>query len=395
MITFREVQRRHAGARLAAVAAIAAVVATACPGDPGTTTPTTTIDPAVNRPPVISAFAATRSSAPSPLTTAFVWTISDPDGQPLTCTLDLDENGTADRTIQNCTSASVRAATFTAVGSRAVALTVSDGQLAASAFTAVTVNAASADAFAITLRLNGSMSPSQQAAFTNAAARWSQVIRTGLATGSLNLPADDCGTGAPAFNGSIDDVLIDATIAPIDGVGSILGQAGPCWVRTTGGLPLYGVMKFDSADVAELEADGDFSAVILHEMGHVLGLGTVWSSLGLTGAGTSNPTFTGPAAVSGWQALGGVGAVPVENGGGPGTADSHWRESVFNGELMTGYIDHNNNPLSAVTIGAFSDFGYGVDLGAADPYGLPGLRAGEPAPDVELHTELVLPKGSV
>lgn len=380
----------------AAAAVISIFVASGCPAEPGGGTgPTTTIDPSVNHAPVISTFTATRSSGPSPVTTALLWTISDVDGQPLTCTLDLDQNGTQDRTITNCTSTSVRSATFSTPGATVVALTVSDGISSAVAFTTITVAAASADAFNITVRLNGSMTPSQQAAFTNAAARWSQAIRTGLSTVSLNLPVDDCGTGAPAFNGAIDDLLIDATIAPIDGVGAVLGQAGPCYNRTSNGLPVYGVMKFDTADVADLQSEGDFDAVILHEMGHVLGFGTVWATRGLVGAGTGNPTFTGATALGAWQAIGGAGAVPVEGLGGSGTADSHWRESVFNGELMTGWIDHNNNPMSTVTIAAFADLGYGVDLGAADPYGSPALRAADRSPGREIITQLILPKGSV
>lgn len=378
------------------VAAVGLLVLSGCPADPGVGSgPTTTLEPGQNRAPVISAFTATRPSGASPVTTPLLWTISDPDGQPLTCTLDLDQNGTQDRTVPNCTSASVRSATFTTVGATVVALTVSDGVASTVAFTTINVAAPSSDAFNITVRMNGTMTPTQQAAFTNAAARWAQAIRSGLSTVSLNLPADDCGTGAPAFNGSIDDLLIDATIAPIDGVGSILGQAGPCYTRNGTGLPVYGVMKFDVADVADLQADGDFEAVILHEMGHVLGFGTVWAGRGLVGAGTSDPTFTGATAVGAWQAIGGSGAVPVEQLGGAGTADSHWRESVFNGELMTGWIDHNNNPMSAVTIAAFADLGYGVDLGAADPYGTPALRSGAPAPEREITTELILPKGSV
>ena len=378
------------------VAAVGLLVLSGCPADPGVGSgPTTTLEPGQNRAPVISAFTATRPSGASPVTTPLLWTISDPDGQPLTCTLDLDQNGTQDRTVPNCTSASVRSATFTTVGATVVALTVSDGVASTVAFTTINVAAPSSDAFNITVRMNGTMTPTQQAAFTNAAARWAQAIRSGLSTVSLNLPADDCGTGAPAFNGSIDDLLIDATIAPIDGIGSILGQAGPCYTRNGTGLPVYGVMKFDVADVADLQADGDFDAVILHEMGHVLGFGTVWSGRGLVGAGTSDPTFTGATAVGAWQAIGGSGAVPVEQLGGGGTADSHWRESVFNGELMTGWIDHNNNPMSAVTIAAFADLGYGVDLGAADPYGTPALRSGAPAPEREITTELIFPKGSV
>jgi hypothetical protein len=60
----------------------------------------------------------------------------------------------------------------------------------------------------------------------------------------------------------------------------------------------------------------------------------------------------------------------VEDIGGEGTADGHWRESVFGAELMTGFVDPGNNPLSKVTLAALADQGYAVNLGAADPYGL-------------------------
>ena len=40
------------------------------------------------------------------------------------------------------------------------------------------------------------------------------------------------------------------------------------------------MMQFDSADLASLEAQGQLVNVILHEMGHVLGLGTIWTGQG-------------------------------------------------------------------------------------------------------------------
>ena len=189
-----------------------------------------------------------------------------------------------------------------------------------------------------------------------------------------------------------DDLMVDAIVAPIDGAGGVLGSAGPCVVRS-GGLPAYGVMKFDSADLASLESDGLLSTVILHEMGHVLGIGTVWNSPLLTGSGTSNPVFTGAVARGAWQAIGGTGNVPVENSGGAGTANSHWRETTFNAELMTGYVDPGSNPMSRVTVGSLSDLGYGVALDAADPYGLPGLRVASAAAPRKITTQAILPKG--
>ena len=72
--------------------------------------------------------------------------------------------------------------------------------------------------------------------------------------------------------------------------------------------------------------------------------------------------------------------MPVEDTGGPGTADGHWRESVLDNELLTGFIDSGSNPLSVVTVGSLEDIGYVVDLSAADSFTLNlSLRAGSSA----------------
>ena len=52
-------------------------------------------------------------------------------------------------------------------------------------------------------------------------------------------------------------------------------------------LPAKGVMFFDTADLAEMEREGTLNDVITHEMGHVLGIGTIWRDKGLlAGSGT-------------------------------------------------------------------------------------------------------------
>jgi hypothetical protein len=259
-----------------------------------------------------------------------------------------------------------------------------------------TTTVASAEPFDITVRFASAMTTSQQAAFTAAAARWSQVITAGLPDRAITLGTNTCASGTAAFSGTVDDLLIDASIVPIDGPGGVLGNAGPCLVRTAGGLPVYGVMQFDSADMSTMEGAGLLGPVILHEMGHVLGFGTLWSGTLLNGAGTSDPTFVGPAALGVWHGMGGTGAVPVENTGGVGTADAHWRESVFGTELMTGYLDGATAPLSALTIASLGDLGYQVDLSAADAFGLAGLRAAGATPSsIQVTTHQIRPVGSV
>ena len=101
---------------------------------------------------------------------------------------------------------------------------------------------------------------------------------------------------------TVDDLLINASSITIDGVNGILGQAGPDAFRSGSDLPYHGIMQFDSADMASMESSGLLYSVVLHEMGHILGIGTLWEDLGLlSGAGTSNPIFTGANATAAVQ----------------------------------------------------------------------------------------------
>jgi Leishmanolysin len=223
--------------------------------------------------------------------------------------------------------------------------------------------AATPSPFRIEVRFTRGLSARQRGAFAVAADRWARVIVG-------DLPDVD------VDGETVDDVLILADATAIDGTGQVLGQAGPTHLRPNAAgeaalLPAKGAMSFDSADLAEMEAEGTLDDVIAHEMGHVLGIGTLWTRKRLlTGSGTGDPRFVGAAAVAEYAALGGVGGVPVENTGGAGTREGHWRESVFGNELMSGFIAARGNPLSRVTVGSLADLGYQVDLDAADDYAL-------------------------
>ncbi len=240
------------------------------------------------------------------------------------------------------------------------------------------VQAADESPFTIEVRFTSGLSDRQRAAFTAAADRWTQVI-----VGDLP-PVEIDGE-------TIDDVLIIAEGADIDGPGQVLGQAGPTHIRpesagAAGLLPARGEMTFDSADLAALEADGSLDDVIAHEMGHVLGIGTLWDPKGLiAGAGTADPTFTGAGAVAEYATLGGSGNVPVENTGGPGTAEGHWRETTFATELMSGFISDAGNPLSRMTAASLGALGYQVDLDAAEAYTLPAAAPAAATPSIVGH----------
>jgi Leishmanolysin len=231
--------------------------------------------------------------------------------------------------------------------------------------------AATTSPYVIEVRFLGGLNAAQQAAFTAAADRWTRII-----VGDLPSVLVD--------GEVIDDVVIRAQGVAIDGPGKILGQAGPTHLRPASAgaaafLPAKGIMSFDTADLANMETAGTLNDVITHEMGHVLGIGTLWDRKGLLRrAGTTNPTFAGAGAMAEYRLLRGGGRrrrVPVENTGGLGTADSHWRETVFRNELMSGFIGASGNPLSRITAASLGDLGYQVDVDAGEPYVLPNLVA--------------------
>lgn len=96
--------------------------------------------------------------------------------------------------------------------------------------------------------------------------------------------------------------------------------------------------------------------------------------------------------VSGGLYTGGE-VVPVENDNDifvGGSLNSHWREGVFNHELMTPELNFAPDaPLSVVTVGAFEDLGYAVDYGAADPYSqMFSLQAQGGAPALDLSNDI-------
>lgn len=240
--------------------------------------------------------------------------------------------------------------------------------------------------YAIELRFLGTEpSDGMRAAFNSAVERWQRVILGDLPLEPGPIPAT--GTLCEAVAEDVDDLVIFVRLETIDGPGGVLGSAGPCWIRDQGFLTIVGGMRFDIADLAALEANGQLQSVMLHEMGHVLGIGTLWRLTNLlVGFQSADPFFTGPSALTVFPTLFGGGAsypgspVPVENMGGPGTRDGHWRESILRNELMTGTINPGANPLSALSLASLRDLGYLVNDAVADFFEiLPSLQAAPPS----------------
>lgn len=246
--------------------------------------------------------------------------------------------------------------------------------------------------YRIRLRTVGTLSPPVLAAMQAAAARWEAVIAGKLPPVLVRVPAGRCGDDAPALDEVVDDLLILVSEDEIDGPEGTAAFAVPCFIRQEGLLPIVGRVVVDRDDVEALVGLGLLGDVLAHELGHVLGFGTLWELFDLVrepslpdrpGVDTH---FVGPLSIAAFDLVGGASwtgpPVPIENEiGAAGSRDVHWRQAVFFDELMTPLlVPGRPNPLSRVTVASLGDLGYEVREDAADPYLLPGaLGIDDPA----------------
>ena len=211
-----------------------------------------------------------------------------------------------------------------------------------------------------------------------AAQRWSQVI-----VGDL--------PGVPDLQfGYTDDfrILVQEGLlgGAQNGQGDTLANARPLQYRSDlAGLPWLGETGIDPFDAT----DPQLRNIVLHELGHALGFGGMWLQKNLVrdatpGSYTSDPTYIGANAVREYNRIFGLTgtSLPVENltasvPGSPfdGSYGVHWRNSVFQTELMTSTSESAGvaMPLSSITVGAMQDLGYQVNYSAADVYSPPSL----------------------
>lgn len=258
-----------------------------------------------------------------------------------------------------------------------------------------------------------------RSSFLEAEAFWENVIVGDLPDVDLRFEMGCVPEQNAYVQGLIDDLHIFVAARSIDGVDGVLGAAGPCLSHSSrNNLPIAGYMEFDTADLQRYADEGRLDEIIIHEMGHVLGFGgQLWTypqdSLGgdaflvnatnVEGGDPSPPPdthFVGLHAMAEFDAIGGsayVGAkVPVENIGGAGTANGHWREEVMGNELMTSFMTNREGVLSSVTIAALEDMGYTVNYDAADDYVWPPpdergsfLRGGEQLSPIDFSNDIL------
>jgi hypothetical protein len=245
-----------------------------------------------------------------------------------------------------------------------------------------------------------------QQAFIAAADYLTSIITDGLGDVLTNYPY----TGQII---KIDDLRFTAELYPGEKFG-VLGYGGP-YIYTDYSLmpreqPYMGLMGFDSADTDWLlngekgdltGTDGLWDEVVLHEMLHVLGVGTIWEPMGKVAESANSDigwVFTGENAIAeylamfpdeadlidqGWTDVANDGTVFNDVDGvpiqevyvGPGVdgiegndddefaAGGHWREIIFGDELMTPSLNGAAD-LTDLTLASLSDLGYTVDEGA-------------------------------
>lgn len=86
-------------------------------------------------------------------------------------------------------------------------------------------------------------------------------------------------------------VRINVETAPSDGRGGL--KAAAAWNKLEGGLPIAGVIAVDTSDLSRF---AHFTETIVHELGHALGIGTLWQSLKLLQHSHNKTVFRGPKA---------------------------------------------------------------------------------------------------
>ena len=215
--------------------------------------------------------------------------------------------------------------------------------------------------FDIELVLLDEFTESEKNVLQYVARRWMAIVTEDLLDYEFNQSwSGRCGseTVEVSAGDQIDDLRVYVKKERLS-VGT-LGFAGPMVVREATHLPVLGCMGVDLSH-ANLLITG------LHEIGHVLGIGSLWTDY-FQDPPNGDQHFNGPLAIAAFDAAGGqnyAGAkVPVEGG--------HWRGSVFGDELMT---PTGTGAISAITVQSLADLGYGVDINQADAYTLPSARA--------------------
>ncbi len=215
------------------------------------------------------------------------------------------------------------------------------------------------------------------------AVKWRRIIRSAPAGETVRLQLGECRNAVPVSQ-FISGVRV---LVKIDSLRqNVLAQGGPCVMRPNG-LPLLGTIQLNYFYYNTL-SDRKLDDLIMHEVGHVLGIGSLWgrgqyAALVVGDSNAVDPIFVGPNTLGAFARLGGSARftgrrVPIEI-----QVLGHWRTGASGGELMAPSLTTAPQPTSAVTVAALRDLGWNVEPEAYEEYQLPSnVLAGLVSPRV-------------
>ncbi|HYW50817.1 MAG TPA: hypothetical protein VE861_09435, partial [Gemmatimonadaceae bacterium] len=230
------------------------------------------------------------------------------------------------------------------------------------------------------------------------AIKWRRALRSTPTGDFVRLQIGECRNAVPVaqFITGVRVLIKLDTLPP-----RVAGQGGPCVVRGNG-LPLLGTVSLNRFTYNAL-SDRKLDDLIQHEVGHVLGLGTVWSRGAFGGlvvgdSEATDPIFVGANALAAFPKLGssarfGGRLIPLEV-----RVRGHWRGDAFVNEVMSPQLVAAEQATSAVTVAALRDLGWNVELEAYEEYALPSaVLTGGVSPRVigsaaAVESDLLLPQ---
>jgi hypothetical protein len=199
-------------------------------------------------------------------------------------------------------------------------------------------------------------SPEQIAFIEAARTFWNSVLTQPLAPVTLV-------DGTPNYT----QIKIDIRAIPIDGVGGGAAAVGTPtgFPRPGTGQTSSGAVTLDIDDLDNVTSNGYLDNLVIHEIGHVLGIGTTTDNAGIDLV--SGGVYSGAKAVAEYSVLTGNPETTL-----PMEADGHHLNEATFGEMLMTPSGGFNPPVPRLIIAILEDLGYtGVNYAPADPYTLP------------------------
>lgn len=168
----------------------------------------------------------------------------------------------------------------------------------------------------------------------------------------------------------------------------VLAYAGPSRSAIVPGgkrLPTAGIASINTRYNVDYNQAPDFLRnIMIHELGHAFGIGTLWEDNTQNLIDRTTATYRANS-YAGWafgELKGSFTPTPISV---EPSVFGHWEEGLLKQELMTPHVEGVGiaTPLSQVTIAALNDLGWMVNYGAAEAYTLPtGISSAWTEPDL-------------